>query len=71
MPNRRALRESRQAELRDLLAEAQAELPGVFDLVQAYGDCEEAMRTVKAYLEPTHPEPFVTTSNQAQTIPEV
>lgn len=60
-----------QVELDKLLAQARNDQPGVFELLEVYGGYEEAMTAVSAYLEPTRPQPFITTSNQSQPTLEV
>ena len=59
----------RQAQLDEVLRNAQQAQPGVFDLVQAYGDSEEALKAFGQYLAATRWQPVPTTSNQSQPTP--
>ena len=59
----------RQVELGEVLRNAQQAQPGVFDLAQAYGDCEGALKDFEQYLAATRWQSTPTTSNQSQPTP--
>ena len=56
-----------QDDLGEMLKRAEEQLPGISELLQAYGGYEEMVLEVQQYLEATQPKPFLTTSNQACT----
>ncbi len=53
------------SELKDLIDGAKSELPGVIDLLQAYGDYEETVLLMQQYLGIAEYEPFMISSNQS------
>ena len=54
-----------QGNLEELLTHAEAQVPGISELLQVYGGYEQVLLEVEQYLEATRPKPFVSTSNQA------
>lgn len=52
-----------QVELEGLLLHAEQQSPGVVEMMRIYQGYQQVLRTMEAYLEPTRPRPFVTTSN--------
>lgn len=52
-------------EVRDLLASAEQELPGVAELLKVYGGYEQMVIEIRQYLDMTRPERPVTTSNHS------
>jgi|GEM_PF-1790550 len=49
----------------ELLRNAQQELPGVIELVKAYGDYEETISLIQQYLDIDKGQPQITTSNHS------
>lgn len=60
--------QSAQAASDELLKSAQQELPGVIELMKAYGDYEETISLVYQYLEIDKVQPQITTSNQSSPV---
>ena len=54
----------RQLELDNLLSSADEELPGVLEVLRAYGGYEEALVVMREYIDMTSPQPSVTTADQ-------
>lgn len=58
-----------QDELDEIIRNAERSHPGVFDVVQVYGDSEKALSEFRQYLAAIQPQPSPTTSNQSQPLP--
>ena len=56
------------SDLKDLIAQAEKEMPGVVELLQVYGEYDKAIQQMHEYLEVTNPEALTTTSNESHTL---
>ena len=56
--------QSAATEVQGMLKDAARSFPGIYELMQVYGEYQEMVRAVEEYLQVTSPEPIATTSDR-------
>ena len=58
-------KKSSESEFGELISHAEEQFPGIFELLQVYGDYEQTLLEVDQYFEATQAKPSSTTSNHS------